>query len=75
MHHRGELFGRAVLEGGGVDFFGGGGHVVESVRLGACRPGLAILPGSTRQFAANVILPCAPGAQRLQWLRHASRRT
>ncbi|WP_312488710.1 hypothetical protein [Massilia timonae] len=57
MHHRSELFRRAVLEGGGVDFFGGGGHVFV-IRYGLARerPGLDILTRSTRQLAAKIVV-------------------
>ena len=49
MHHGGELFRSAVLEGGGVDFSWNGGHFVDGRAAGrGAKPELVILPRSAR---------------------------
>ena len=61
MHHRSVFFGRAVLEGGGVDL-SGGVHVF-GIRYGGAgaQPRLAILPRSTRPDAAKIACRFAQG--------------
>ena len=51
MHHGGVLFGRAVLDGCGVDFGGDGGHFFE---LGTARQVLA------RAWYFTAIVPARP---------------